>query len=432
MPVSLELRVKYLEDLRKKEPKTKIKVPYKGKVEYMGVYDIDLKYLIYNRHNGRLEIEMATWQTEEGVENAPYTDKIHKQIDDFLWETNPQRNKRTQVDLDEKGQLTPGIVTLDGVIIDGNRRAMLLGRLHKPFFEAAILPDRYDESEEWIVKLETQFQLGKDHELEYGPLQKYMKVKRLKDHLGVEYDEIAKLMGQSEGEIEKFHGIMRLMDEYLEHIQCSGLYKLLEDSDGTKEGMFVDLYQDLKRFQGATDAVGWVYDKDVDLLDLKTIEFDYIRYGDQFSGTEKDYRKIAHEGGGKKSFFAIEDLWKPFSREHRATVDPKTQQLGNLDDFMKRIPGHSTRTEAAVARDIEWKEAIGDPIKNNFYRRKEQLRDFADRIEPTRLLERALNALSNINVEEDLFLSNSHNLDLIKEINRISYEMKKRFDRASK
>src|SRR4029077_2093940 len=112
----------------------------------------------------------------------------------------------------------------------------------------------------------------------------------LKDHLGIEYDEISGLMGETEGEVEKIHKIMGLMDEYLEHIECPGLYKLLKDSDGTKEGMFVDLYHDLKRFQGSTDAVEWVYDKDVDLLDLKTIQFDYIRYGENFSGTEKDYR----------------------------------------------------------------------------------------------------------------------------------------------
>src|SRR5437588_513857 len=109
MPVSLELRQQYLADLRKKEPKTRTKIPYKGKVDYMGVHEIDLKYLIYNRHNGRLEIEMATWQAEEGIEDTPYTERVHKQIDDFLWETNPQRNKRTYDDLEEKGQLQPGI-----------------------------------------------------------------------------------------------------------------------------------------------------------------------------------------------------------------------------------------------------------------------------------------------------------------------------------
>lgn len=292
MPVSTEIRKNYLTGLIKKAPKTMMKVPYKGKTAYMGVWEVDRKYLIYNRHNGRLETEMATWEAEDGVVDAPYDDALHAKIENFLWNTNQQRNKHTLEDIRVKAQLVPGAVTLDGVIIDGNRRAMLLGKLRIPTFDAVILPDTYAESEEWIVRLETQFQLAEDKKLEYGPLEKYLKVKRLHDHLGIGFEEISELMGIAKSEPERLHEIMNLMDDYLNHIECPGLYKLLRDSDGTKEGMFVDLYQDLKRFEGNTTAIEWVPDKMTDLLDLKTLQFDIIRYGDDFSGTEKDYRKI--------------------------------------------------------------------------------------------------------------------------------------------
>ena len=109
--------------------------------------------------------------------------------------------KRTLQDLGRKGQQRPGIVTLDGVIIDGNRRAMLLRRLEgktneKQYFEAIILPDAYDENEKEIVRLETQYQLGEDAILDYGPLEKYLKAKRLKETLGIDVPEIAQLMGR--------------------------------------------------------------------------------------------------------------------------------------------------------------------------------------------------------------------------------------------
>ncbi len=412
-----------------------MKIRYKGTTDYLGVYEIDLQYLIYNRHNGRLEIEMATWEAEDGIAQAPYTDKIHETIEQFIWETNPQRNKQTSDDIREKGQLVPGIVTLDGVIIDGNRRALCLARNGQRFFDAVILPDRYDENEEWIVRLETQYQLGEDQKLEYGPLAKYLKVKRLQQLLGDGSDEeIGKLMGlDGPGEVKRLRRIMELMDEYLDLIHCPGLYGLLKDVDGgTKEGMFVDLYQDLVRFQGNTEAVEWAYDKEIDLLELKTVHFDFIRFSGDFSGTEKDYRKISHEGGGKKSFFTKEDMWKSFCDAHRREVDPETARLGDLDAYIKRIPGHQTRLDAAKARDEEWKKTVGAKMKENFYRTKDRLRDVVEQVEPVRLLERAFNTLSRIDFETDSFISDERNLKYVMDINRISYEMKRRFDRATR
>src|SRR3546814_10726877 len=62
-------------------------------------------------------------------------------------------------------------------------------------------------------------------------------------------DLIDTLMGESRGNTKKLLEIMQLMDDYLEHIGCPKLYLMLKDSDGTKEGMFVDLHADLKRIE---------------------------------------------------------------------------------------------------------------------------------------------------------------------------------------
>ena len=321
MVLSREVRKEKLTALRSDVEKVvgREKLYYKAQTERHPIFRIDLDHLIYNRHNGRLESEMLTWQNEHSVGGDIYDDELHGLIDKFLWDTNPSRNRDTLKDIDLKGQQRPGIVTLDGVIIDGNRRAMLLRRLEgknneKQYFESIILPDAYDENEAEIVRLETQYQLGEDAKLDYGPLEKYLHAKRLKIHLDILVSEIATLMGRSEGNIVKLLGIMELMDDYLEKIGCTGLYKMLKEDDGsTKEGMFVDLYQDVMRFEGGSPQVQWDYD-DVDLIDLKTIQFDHIRFGSELSDTNKTYRAISHGGSGKKSFFAHEGIWSEFSK----------------------------------------------------------------------------------------------------------------------
>jgi hypothetical protein len=64
---------------------------------------------------------------------------------------------------------------------------MLLRRIGgaSKYIEAVILPDEYHEDEKAIVRLETEYQIGEDAKLDYGPLEKYLKVKRL---TGLGYD----------------------------------------------------------------------------------------------------------------------------------------------------------------------------------------------------------------------------------------------------
>jgi hypothetical protein len=130
MVLSTDIRKKKLIEIKEtSESQGKQKLYYMGETRSFDVYRIDLDYLIYNRHNGRIEAEMLTWEQENAAPTGTYDDELHDKIAAFLWESNKGRNKVTLNDLASKGQFRPGIVSLDGVIIDGNRRAMLLRKL---------------------------------------------------------------------------------------------------------------------------------------------------------------------------------------------------------------------------------------------------------------------------------------------------------------
>ena len=437
MVLARHVRKQELEKLwRSHDAISQHKLYYKGVSKIHRVHRIDLDFLVYNRHNGRLESEMLTWQQAHAVGDNEYDEDLHKQIEKFLWDINKGRNKRTCNDLERKGQQRPGIVTLDGVIIDGNRRAMLLRRLErekkeKQYFEAVILPDAYDDNEKEIVRLETQYQLGEDAILDYGPLEKYLHVKRLKDALGIDIPEIAQLMGESESQIKKLLNIMSLMDEYLDHIGCPGLYNMLKEDDGggTKEGMFVDLYSDLIRFEGGKGQIEWAFDPDIDLLELKAIQFDYIRLGSNFTGTDKAYRAISHEGSGKKSFFARQKIWQPFAEKHMKRVEPITKEMGSLEKYASKYPDFKTLFDAARARDDEWKNSVDSTVKENFGISKDALDNVVEELEPPRLLTRALNSLRRIDAESPGLLADSVCREMIKEISRLTFKMKKQIEK---
>jgi hypothetical protein len=429
MAMSREARVEYFEALRKKEPEQTKRIYYKNESQILPVCKIDVRYIQFNRHNGRLETEMQTWKADTGGADDVYTDEIHNLIQDFLWKTNIQKNKRTKLDIERKGQLNPGIVTLDGVIIDGNRRAMLLQKSGVQFFEAVVLPDAYDENEQEIVRLETQYQLGEDQKVDYGPLEKYLHAKRLRD-LGLE-DEAPTLMNlDSPAKFENLIQTMELMDDYLAHIGCPGMYNLLKDKDGTKEGMFVDLFNDLKKVKsGNSGMIQWDPGMS-DILDLTTIQFDYIRYGDEFIGTGKDYRKISHSSAESKNcFFAHESIWKKFSDSHRLQVQPLTNVVGTVDDFIEEHKDdYAKKSDAAKAWNNAWKESVKPKMQENFGLAKEDLEEVVEELEPNRLLLRALRSMAQIDIEGGELVRDDRNLPVIKDINHLSYEMKKRFE----
>lgn len=435
--LSSEVRKQKLDELqREPEPATgrnQHKLYYRGRNQSFPVYTIDLDLLIYNRHNGRLEDEMLTWQREHSASSDVYDDDLHKLIEDLLWKSNVGRNQQTLEDLKQKQQQKPGIVTADGVVIDGNRRAMLLRRIErepnpKQYFEAIILPDTYEQNAKEIVRLETQYQLGEDAKLEYGPLQKYLKAKRLRRHYDILEEEIGQLMGETKQEIERLLGIMQLMDDYLDHIDCPGLYTMLKNRDGTKEGMFVDLFNDLNRLRNPSGrtAPTWAYDE-LEIERLRVIQFDHIRFGANFSDTNKKYREISH-GGNNKNFFAHRDLWEPFRDAHEAEISPLRAEMGTLTDYQQANPDHATLVDAARARDEEWKNRVDASVKRNFGRTSDRLETLVGEFEPRRLLERAKAALDRIDV--GTLTNDPENVELVMQINRRTYEMKRRLERA--
>lgn len=436
MVLSTDIRKKKLSEIRAKESQNKQKLYYMGETQSFDVYRIDLDYLIYNQHNGRIEAEMLTWEQENSAPIGDYGDELHSKIEAFLWESNKGRNKATLADLAVKGQQKAGIVSLDGVIIDGNRRAMLLRKLEsdpkgkkgKQYFDAIILPHAYADNQVEIVRLETQYQLGEDAKVEYGPLQKYLHVRRLHEDLSIGEDEIDTLMGEPKGNAKKLLEIMQLMDDYLEHIGCPRLYLMLKDTDGTKEGMFVDLHSDLKRIASGKTRVPWAFDSEIDPLQLRLIQFDYIRLGD-FADAKKVYREISHQGK-ENNFFAKEEIWKKFRDSHAADVDPITMEMGSLESFIQADPdAYATKLDAARARDKLWSVKVKDPMTGNFGQASYKL-DLANKIRsPGEYLKRAMDQLDKIDLGSEGLLSVAENEALAAEIGRIAWEIKKLFDR---
>ncbi|MGE1062424.1 hypothetical protein NXG27_07325 [Megasphaera paucivorans] len=409
---------------------TGIPLRYKGATLTENVYRIPLDYLIYNKYNGRIGSDVLSYEKQNGVLKAENDDDC-KIIEKFLYESKEDRNKTTMRSLCQNGQQRYGIVTSNGIIIDGNRRAMLLNRLfhkrtelgyelgqveHCRYFLAIILPD--DAEERDIQQLETIYQMGEDDKLDYNPIEKYLKCKGLKQ-VGFSEEDIAGFMNEKPGQIKTWLSILELMEEYLREYDYDGIYTRLEKT----EGPFVDLegYLDSYKKQGANIRnMNWTY-SDSDISDLKRVCFDYIRA--RYEG--KEFRDIAKTGKDGSIFF-YKELWEAFLQEHQAKT-PGDEE--SVDELRKQHP-HEDLSKLLRSRDNDWIGQSKGILKGNLRRFSRKLEDQQDSHKPVELIERALGALQAVDCEQDSFSTDPRIKDMVREINNITWTMKKRLDRS--
>jgi hypothetical protein len=422
-------RIKYFSDLlNKKQPYGSMEVWYKNDRHKMPVYEIDLEYLVYNRYNGRIASFVKSYEKQTGNELDPTKATDIEKIEGFLLNSNLPSNKTTELSIAEQGQLKYGIVTKDGVIIDGNRRAMILKRVYSEenpvYFRAVVLEETLDENPKEIMRLETTFQMGEDAKVDYNAIEKYLKCTDLKSY-GFSNGEIGKMMGETQAQIAEYLSIMELMDEYLNKLGYSGIYTRLDKTEGT----FVDLNSYIDRYRGGrSKMILWNY-KDTDLNDLKLIYFDYIRgiYNrgkstGADSGDSKDYRFIG-QTSKKGSFFANKEVWEHFRDRHFESIEPIREAEPTIETLRKQNPTQNL-DQLLKGRDETWAKQVDSHLKKNMGLGRESLDNFNKQNEPYELLLSAKAKLDSINTESAEFLEDENVFQIVDELRKMTETFK--------
>lgn len=386
---------------------TGVKLTYHGERTTFDVYRIPLSILTYNPYNGRIGAEVKSYERQHHVLDPDNAEDVAI-IEDFLWDSKPDANERTKKSLLEDHQQRYGIVTADGKIIDGNRRASLLNRIwrddsisantkqHTQYFEAIILPTDADRKE--ILRLETTYQMGEDAKVDYGPIEKYLKAGDLRDE-GFSDSEIANFMGVKPKDVSWYLRILDLMNEYLDTYGYTGIYTMLEET----EDPFQKLESALRGYKGGGVTQMWGYDVEEDVSNLKAVAFDYIRLGiDQV-----DFRDIIRKPTKTQtdaSLFANEEIWKQFSENHFAVVDEVMEE--SVDDIIRDNPDGDLK-RMMRARDTAWRDKVSKALNENFNRSRDKLNNKQQAAEPMKLLQKAYSALSAIDTTQPSFKGDS-------------------------
>jgi hypothetical protein len=387
----------------KKPRMTGITLMYHGERKTFDAYEIPLSILTYNPYNGRIGSVVKSYERQHHALNPDDPADVVL-IEKFLWESKEDANKRTMQSLLEDHQQRFGIVTADGRIIDGNRRASLLNKIwhdqsipanrkqHTQFFTAIILPIDADRKE--LLRLETTYQMGEDAKVDYGPIEKYLKAKDLADE-GFSDADIANFMGVKQSDVRDYLRILQLMDDYLDTYGYTGIYTAL----GTSEDSFIKLEAALRGYAAGGVSKMWGYDVEADVSDLKSVAFDYIR----LNLDQQDFRDIIRKPSRNNtdaSFFSNEEIWKKFIEEHFAVVESVTEQT--VDDLIREHNGGDI-SRLLRSRDNKWRSEVGDRLNENFQRARDKLSNKQQAAEPIKLLQKAWEAMSAVDTSQPSF-----------------------------
>lgn len=396
-----ETRISKISGIKEQTPIGEQEIMWQDKLDSMAVYKIPLEYLIYNKYNGRILSRTKSLESQQKELNLE-TDEGKKIIEKLLWDSKPDRNKRTKEDIEKYGQKRVGIITKDGIIIDGNRRAMLLNQIEKfDYFKAIVLPVTLEENPIEIEKLETSYQMGEDEKLGYNPVEKYLKTKNLRQKK-VSVQQIANWMGESISTINEYLAVMETMDDYLDYLGYNGMFTQL---DG-REDQFINLTKWLKSFYGGGSIKAFDGYKDSDVVDLKAIAFDYIRV--KYEG--KRFRYLGY-GLKQNHFFGEKQIWESFRDSHFKNIQPIYDEEDKINLDSQNL------TATLNDRDTQFKSKVQKLLDDNLAEHQQKIYNQRHKDEPEKLTDKSIDTMNvvknNKNVEKPEVLEKVRQLNEI-------------------
>jgi hypothetical protein len=385
------------------------KLTIKGETQYAPIYRFRLKDLAYNKSNGRIKAEVLEKEAELGRILDQFKQDDGKLIGEILVSIRQDENEKIKTDLEKNTQINPGIVTADGIVINGNRRKALLTELYEnnhdekfKYLDAHILPPNITRSELWLI--EAGIQLSAPQQLVYSPINNLLKLREgINSGLTIA-DMASRIYGVTEAQIKADLDRLTLIDEYLSaFLGKTEKYYLVRGLDNH----FINLQNILNFYVNPKGVrIDWDPTED-DLNELKLVGFYYIRM-------RMPHLRIRD----MKDLFRVKTSWHELRRALSVSPELTTeeQEKFKLEITQEKVPvdddlfeedadsenGYETSSEEKdKSEDGAWREERTAELKNIFQDAKEQKEIHDDASKPLTLVKRALKNVQGITEDSE-------------------------------
>ncbi|MBL7839365.1 MAG: hypothetical protein JNJ75_04425 [Cyclobacteriaceae bacterium] len=396
--------------VRVKVPNT-IPIPFrddkvKGKVRQ--AYKIPVEYLRFRKDNGRIASDVLTWESSKGnlSETTTFGQATLKR---FLELKDPDPTRELMQSLLKEGQDKMAIITVDGFLINGNRRKMAFEKLldqypgdeRYKYLEVVILPGPGEDEPPTtlleIEQLENRLQYHTRGEAVYYNFDKALSVKR-KVEIGMSIKE--QLLDDPDNynisEADLKRKIKKFEDEYVEPLKCIDRYLDLLKRPGHYNTISEGRTDSEGRWQAFLDYYNIVYKK---LIDEKQL----IKLGlqeDDAGKIENIAFKIIRKRDGlyTKAHLIMRDIPKLV-----ADVNAKKElyELLKIDLFLPKdeTVDDSGNQMEEKSKDLVWGNKNAEKIIWRVKKAYEFLEQKKEQDTPLDLLNAALDKLNHSNMQ---------------------------------
>lgn len=320
------------------------KMNIKGQVKNMDVYRIPINMLYYNDKNDRIATWISKYESEMGCINSLDLDSYNNKIQEYIIKSDKQKFTNTMNNIRNFSQLVPGVVFIDGRVIDGNRRFTCLRKLFQDtgdqafaYFDAVILNNEISDKE--IKLMELVLQHGEEGKVDYNPIEKlvgiYRDIINEKTKL-FDIKEYAKSIDAKESDVEKSVQLAYLMEDFLEYINAPEQFYIARELE--IDGPLHEIYN-IKRRLG-TDEEKW------EKVRIALYDNMLVKTNNQESG---DITRIIRDFGKKvvendEVFDEYFEKHEPYSRELNDMLN-RSDEIVNTEFIRKEIRENSSLKE---------------------------------------------------------------------------------------
>jgi len=208
------------------------KITLDGVTKAYPVFRVRLDLLYYNDQNDRI----ATWISQYKGEHGPDAldglsrEEYNSIIEEFIVRSNPGAIEKTKNNIELVNQREPGVVLLDGRVVDGNRRFTCLRKLSEKdekfnYFETVILEKDLERNKKQIKMLELEIQHGEEAKVDYNPMDRLVGVYQDIVETGLlTVEEYARATNESVADVKRRIEQANLLIEFLEFINMPKQY----------------------------------------------------------------------------------------------------------------------------------------------------------------------------------------------------------------
>lgn len=414
-------------------------VEINGQVKRFPVIDLDKDIPIYRINNGRTRsqqisfIKKNNYQKDYFISNAENQEQLNFQHE-FLTNLANDPNGNLYQEFKSKKALDkthdPFLITIDGVVINGNRRLSTVRNLYNEnpavynnfkTIPCAVIDIEISEID--IEEIENKLQLKRDLKLDYSWINELLKIKyqidlKLKNipnsdniNKDIIFTEVGLTMGINDPKKiqEKLH-ILNFVDLYLEETDQSGDYEVVKNM----EQIFKDYTKNINKLSKEADggaqlstankiAIALVKETQDKNLDERAYSYKILLEPDKLLATSE--LLIQHYGNGK----TIDQIYsenKPSRQNLLSQVKNNSGQLTKNDKFIilnKLLP--TILTKENLSSQLR-------QIKDVFDMKKDQ-KNYMDSVED------ALNTLNFIKSEYPSSIDENNKAKIKKVVNLI-------------